>query len=82
MLKHSAGLALIAALCLAQFSCKPAPASTDTRAKDDAQWRERQRQQAIKYYGELIKNFPDSPNVAEAKRKMEALGPAPTPAKR
>ncbi len=80
MVKHLAALLLILVVCLGQSGCgdkekSPAELQHDKEVK----WRERQRQQAIKYYGELVKNFPDSPHVEEAKKKLQALGPAATP---
>jgi len=82
MLKHTAGLLVLLALSLSSLSCKKTPDTTALKAKEDTAWREKQRLQAAKYYGELIKNFPDSPNVDEAKRRLEGLGPIATPAKK
>jgi outer membrane protein assembly factor BamD (BamD/ComL family) len=82
MLKNPAGFALALLIGLSPCGCKKEVSAVQRTAQDDQQWRERQRQQAIKYYAELIKSYPDSPNVAEAKRKMDALGPAATPAKK
>jgi len=82
MFKHIAGLLLLLALGLSPLGCKKKPDAAALQAKDDATWREKQRVQAAKYYGDLIKNFPDSANVDEAKRRLEALGPVATPAKK
>jgi TolA-binding protein len=82
MRKHTAGLLVLLALTLSSLSCKKAPDPAALKAKEDAAWREKQRLQAAKYYSELIKNFPDSPNVEEAKTRLEALGPIATPAKK
>lgn len=83
MVKNIAGLLLAFILSLGLTGCpeKKKTAAELQQGKEKA-WRERQRQQAIKYYGELIKNFPDSPHVEEAKKKLEALGPAITPVKK
>ena len=82
MFKHRAGLLLLLALCLGQTGCKKKPDTDALRAAEDKAWRERQRLQAIKYYSELVKNFPDSPNVEEAKSRLDSLGPVPTPARK
>lgn len=83
MLKHIAGFLLLFALSLGQVGCGEKKKS-DAELKEEKvkQWRERQRQQAIKYYNELIKNYPDSPHAAEAKQRLDALGPAATPARK
>lgn len=83
MLKQFAGLLLALVLSLGLPACgEKKQSEAEIKAAKEKAWRERQRQQAIKYYGELIKNHPDSPHVAEAKQRLEALGPAATPAKK
>jgi hypothetical protein len=83
MVKNIAGLLLTLILCLGIAGCEEKKKSDAELNRDkEVKWRERQRQQAIKYYGELIKNFPDSPHAEEAKKKLEALGPATTPEKK
>lgn len=83
MLKPFAGLLLVVVISLGPVACKPKPKSeSELKAEKEKAWRERQRLQAIKYYGELIKNYPESPHVEEAKKRLEALGPAATPAKK
>lgn len=83
MVKHTAGLLLALLIGLALTGCKEKKKSdVELNREKEVKWRERQRQQAIKYYGELIKTFPDSPHVEEAKKKLEALGPATTPVKK
>jgi outer membrane protein assembly factor BamD (BamD/ComL family) len=83
MVKNIAGLLLTFLLCLSLNGCGEKKKSDAELAHEkEVKWRERQRQQAIKYYGELVKNFPDSPHVEEAKKKLEALGPATTPVKK
>ena len=83
MVKNIAGLLLALSLICGLTGCKPKTKSTaEQNLEKEKVWRERQRLQAIKYYGELIKNYPDSPHVEEAKKKLEALGPATTPVKK
>lgn len=80
MVKHIAGLLLAVIVSLGLLGCEEKKKSdAELNREKEVKWRERQRQQAIKYYGELVKNFPDSPHVEEAKKKLEALGPATTP---
>jgi TolA-binding protein len=83
MVKHIAGLLLVFILSLGQCGCgEKTKSPAELKAEKEKLWRERQRVQAIKYYNELIKNYPDSPHIDEAKKKLDALGPAPTPAKK
>jgi outer membrane protein assembly factor BamD (BamD/ComL family) len=83
MVKHIIGLLLAFVFSLGLIGCKEKTKSTaELNREKEVKWRERQRQQAIKYYGELIKNYPDSPHAEEAKKKLEALGPATTPVKK
>lgn len=83
MVKHIAGLLLVLVLSLGQCGCAEKKKSdAELKAEKEKQWRERQRLQAIKYYNELIKNYPDSPHIEEAKKKLDALGPASTPVKK
>jgi TolA-binding protein len=81
MAKNIAGLLLIALLALTACGEKK-KSDADLKIEKEKAWRERQRVQAIKYYGELVKTYPDSPHAAEARRRLEALGPVPTPAKK
>ena len=83
MVKNIAGLLLAFILSFGLNGCKEkTKSSAELNREKEKVWRERQRVQAIKYYGELIKTYPDSPHVEEAKKKLEALGPATTPVKK
>ncbi len=82
MVKHIAGLLLVFILSLSQTACEQKKSDAELKEEKVKTWRERQRQQAIKYYNELVKNYPDSPHVEDAKKKLDALGPAATPAKK
>ncbi|MGB8166595.1 MAG: hypothetical protein WCF18_03830 [Chthoniobacteraceae bacterium] len=83
MVKNIARLLLALIFGLGLSACgEKKKSDAELNKEKEVKWRERQRQQAIKYYGELIKNFPDSPHVEEAKKKLEALGPATTPVKK
>jgi TolA-binding protein len=83
MVKHIAGLLIAFIFSLGFAACAEKKKSdAELNKEKEVKWRERQRQQAIKYYGELVKNFPDSPHAEEAKKKLEALGPAATPVKK
>ena len=70
------------ALILSGAACEKKETAADKKKKDDDLWRARQKQQAAKYYNELIKNFPESPFAAQAQEKLNALGPMATPAKK
>ena len=83
MCKKLAGLLLAFILSLGLPGCgEKKKSDAELKQAKEKQWRERQRVQAIKYYGELVKNYPDSPHAEEARKRLEALGPAPTPAKK
>jgi hypothetical protein len=75
MLKHSLHLLLAAAVCFGAGACKNKQTDAQKRAAEDQKWREQQRQKAIAYYSELVEKFPDSPYTAEAKEKLQQLGP-------
>jgi len=82
MVKNILGLALVLILGLGLSACEKKPDEAALKREKETQWRERQKQQAVKYYDQLIKNYPDSPHIEEAKKKRDALGPVATPAKK
>jgi hypothetical protein len=77
---------LILALACASFAvlgltaCKKSTQAQ--KAAEEAKWRADQKQKAIKNYQELVKKYPESPFAAEAQKRLSALGPAATPAKK
>jgi hypothetical protein len=82
MVKNIFGLVLALIIGFGHLACEKKKTDADLKHEKEVQWRERQRQQAIKYYNELIKNHPDSPHLEDAKKDLESLGPAATPAKK
>ena len=80
MVKHL--LALVLVLGFGLGACKKKPDESALKGAREAQWRERQKAQAVKYYSDLLKDYPDSPHVEEAKKKRDALGPVATPVKK
>ncbi len=40
-----------------------------------AEQREKLKKNAIKFYGSIVKEYPDSPHAAEAKQRLQALSP-------
>ncbi|MEA3213783.1 MAG: hypothetical protein QOE70_6840 [Chthoniobacter sp.] len=77
-----AGLLVALALIFSGAGCEKQETAADKKKKDDDLWRARQKQQAAKYYNDLIKNYPDSPFAKQAEEKLSALGPVATPAKK
>lgn len=75
MLRPFLHLLLAAALCFGASACKKKQTDAQKRAADDQKWREQQRQKAITYYSELVEKFPDSPFAAQAREKLQQLGP-------
>ena len=77
-------LPLLSTLLLAALlsvGCEKEKTPSDNKAEKEQQWRVRQKQQAAKYYSELVKKYPDSPYAAQAKEKLKVLQPPATPAK-
>ena len=61
-------------------ACKKTP-QQEAAAKVAAE-RADKKQKAIKNYQDLVKKYPESPYAEKAKTRLQALGPAPTPAKK
>jgi predicted TPR repeat methyltransferase len=71
---------LLAAFTIyAAAGCKKTPQQA-TEAKIAAEKADK-RQKAIKNYQELIKKYPDSQFAEDARKRLQALGPAATPKK-
>ena len=75
MLKNSLHLLLAVLLCFGAAACKKKQTQAQAHAEKEKVWREQQRQKAIKYYSELAEKFPESPFAAQAKEKLQQLGP-------
>lgn len=79
MLK-TAPLLLAALVCLASTGCEKKKSAAELKVEQEKFKKEEKRQKAAQFYGELIKKFPDSEHVPEAKQRLQALGPVATPA--
>jgi len=81
MFKKTLLLLLAAALCVGATACG---SSKQTEAQRNAEaektWREQQAKKAVRYYKELAEKFPDTPQAAEAKERLRALGVPEGPA--
>ncbi len=75
-------MVVAAAICIGSSACKKKPNLAEQRAAADAKWREEQKGKAAKYYGDLVKQYPDSPYAKQAEERLRVLGPASTPAKK
>ncbi len=75
MLKKSLHLWLAALLCFGAAACEKKKTKAQLTAEDEKKWQVQQRQRAAKYYKELVEKFPDSPFAAQAKEKLQQLGP-------
>ena len=73
MFQKTAWLTLAAAVCIAGGACQKKVDPAAVKQEREAKWRERQRTQAVKYYGDLVKNYPDSPFAAQAQEKLTSL---------
>ena len=82
MVKRILWLVAAVALCFGSGACKKKPNLAEQKAVADAKWRQEQKNKAIKYYGDLVKEYPDSPFAKQAEERLRALGPASTPAKK
>ena len=85
MLKRSALLLLAAALCLGGVACKKKETQAELMAKKKKEFREKQKQVAIKAYKDLTEKYPDSEFVPKAKERLAQLGPltaTPAPKKK
>jgi outer membrane protein assembly factor BamD (BamD/ComL family) len=82
MVKRILWLVVAAAVCTGSVACKKKPNLAEQRAAADAKWRQEQKNKAIKYYSDLVKEYPDSPYAKQAEERLRALGPAsPAPKK-
>ena len=80
MFKKTLLLLLTAALCLGATACKAKQTEAQLNAEAEKKWREQQGKKAVKYYKELAEKFPDTPQAAEAKERLRALGVPEGPA--
>jgi hypothetical protein len=66
------------------IGCEKKKTAAEMNAVKVTAFRNRQKNEAIKAYTELINKYPDSEHVAEAKERLKSLGPpaaSPTPTK-
>ena len=71
---------LLAFLLGGTVACKKTP-QQEVAAKIAAEKADK-KQKAIKNYQDLVKKYPESPYTEKAKTRLQALGPAATPAKK
>jgi len=73
---------VLLALCVLSgtMACKKSPQAA-VAARVAAEKADK-KQKAIKNYQELLKKYPESPYADKAKARLQALGPAATPAKK
>lgn len=67
------------ALILAFSACEEKKTAAQANAEKEKAWHVQQKAKAAKYYQELLDKYPDSEHAAEAKQRLEALGPIATP---
>jgi len=80
-MRHGIIPVLLALLTLAGgVACKKTP-QQEAAAKLVADKADK-RVKAIKNYQDLVKKYPESPYAEKAKARLQALGPAATPAKK
>ena len=83
MLKRLALLLLAAVLLAGIPACKNKQTSAEKRAEEVKAFRVRQKQMAAKAYQDIVTKYPDSEFAAQAKERLQALGPvAETPKKK
>ncbi len=80
MLKRTVLLLLCTLLGLGGTACKSEKTQAERQAEIVKEFRARQKQMAAKAYKDLTEKYPDSEFAAEAKQRLEALGPIATPA--
>ena len=68
-------LSLALALSTATPGCKEKEKAAPKPGELTPDQKEKLRQNAAKAYGQIVKDYPDSPYAAEAKIRLEALTP-------
>ena len=80
MFKKTLLFLLTVGLCLGATACKAKQTEAQLNAEAEKKWREQQGKKAVKYYKELAEKFPDTPQAAQAKERLQALGVPEDPA--
>jgi outer membrane protein assembly factor BamD (BamD/ComL family) len=77
---------LIAVACiLGATGCEKKKTAAELQKEKVDAFRKHQKIEAIKAYTDLVNKYPESEHIAEAKAKLQALGPmpaTPTPVKK
>ncbi len=76
---------VVLAALLGAPACEQKKTAAELQAEKVAAFRKRQKIEAIKAYTELVNKYPASEHVAEAKARLQTLGPlpaTPTPTKK
>lgn len=73
MVKRPLSLVLAAALACGATACKSKPNAAAQKAKEQAEFQQKQRLALIKVYDDLAKKYPESPNAAKAKERADVL---------
>lgn len=66
-------LIVIAAASLCVAGCEQKKSAAEVHAEKEKAWRIAQRPKAIKYYGKLLKNYPDSEYAEKARARLDAM---------
>ncbi len=67
---------LAAVFLLSAAGCEKKQTAAELNAEKEKKWRAQQSQKAVKYYEELVKEYPDSPQAEQARQKLQQLGPS------
>jgi predicted Zn-dependent protease len=67
-------------LSFAETGCEQKKTQAQLNAEKDKLAKEERKKQAVKFYQELVEKYPDSEYAAQAKARLQAIGPVATPA--
>ncbi len=70
-------LLLAGCLCMTGACGKPKQTQAEIQAGKVKTFRDRQKKAAIGAYKDLVEKYPDSPHAAQARQKLQELGPPP-----
>ena len=70
---------LAAAVMMAAAACKKDKTAAQANAEKIEAWKAQQKVRAVRSYQEILDNYPDSPFAAQARERIQAIGPVATP---